>query len=189
MKKYHRWILAGLLAVMAPLMSCKIIGLEEHPTMVITVTIEHTFRSIYPGNDPHTKTFSPADYWDEAFDGWEIEDADLSDVQLTVWDVTGAELNLTANFKLYYIEPVGGSKMANLVGDTDTIKLGDAVADPMNVWNSKVRIYTAGKQKLLNAIKARSVIELSAPVENVSGTCDFWTKAVVKVQLKVKKAD
>jgi hypothetical protein len=187
MKRHSKWILAGLSALMIPLMSCKIIGVEENPTMTITVTIEHTFESIYQGNDPHTKTFNPADYWNDAFDGWEIESADLSDIQLTVWDVTGAELNVTANFLLYYNELVGGSKIANLVGSTQTIKLGDAIADPMGVWNNKVVINAAGKAKLLNAIENKLIIELSAPVQNVSGACDFWTTAVVKMQFKLKK--
>jgi len=189
MKNRTKWILAGILILTIPFLNCKIIGVEENPTMVITVTFEHTFRTIYPGNDPHTHVFNPADYWNSAFDDWEIESSDLSDIQVEVWDVQPAELGVSAKFKLYFTKIIGPPDVAvnQLIGSTQTITLAECIAAPMTVFNNKVTINAAGKTALLNAIQAKNKIELSAPVENVSGNCDFWTKAVVKVQLHLKQ--
>lgn len=180
MKRYARWILAGLLAFMFPLMNCKLIGVETQYLNVV-LTLEHTFRSIYPGNDPNTHTFNPSEYWDDQFDGWEIESAELNDIQVTVWDVTGAEGNVTADFLVKYTND------NQLIITTQTIKLSDAAADIMSVWNNKVTVNAAGKTRVLNDMLAKRIITLSAYAQHVSGNCDFWTKAVIKVQLHLKK--
>lgn len=185
MNIHHKWIPAALLLVLLPLLSCKIIGVDDDTTMVITVAIEHTFRSISPGNDPHTRTFTPDEYWSDDFNDWDIESADLTDISVTVWDVQSAERTVSAKFTLSLIDPK--TPVNPLIANTEILTLGECVDNVMNVWNNKVTISSAGKARLLNALQNKRTITLSAPVQNLSGTCDFWTKAVVKFQVNVKK--
>ncbi len=185
MNSNHRWILAVLLIVLLPVLSCKIIGVDDHATVIITVAIEHTFRTISPGNDPHTRTFTPAEYWNDDFNDWEIESADLTNIQVTVWDVETAERSASAKFTLSIIDPA--SPANPLIASTQILTLGECVDNVMNVWNNKVTVNSVGKLRLINALQNKRNITLSAPVQNMSGTCDFWTKAVITFQVNLKQ--
>ncbi len=185
MKIKMKWFAAALLIAAMMILNCKIIGVDDDATTVITLTIEHTFRTIAPGNDPHTRTFTPAEYWDEAFNDWDITSADLSDIQVSVWDVETAERPVSAKFTLTFIDPAAPANP--LVGSTGILTLGECIDNIINVWNNKVAINAAGKTRLLNAIQSKKTITLSAPVQNLSGSCDFWTKAVIKIQVNLKK--
>jgi hypothetical protein len=185
MKIYSKWIVASLIVAVLPVMNCKIIGVEPDQTMMVTVALEHTFRTIAPGNDPHTRTFTPAEYWDDQFNDWDIESAQLTDIQVTCWDVEPAERSVSAKFTLTFVD---ATPPANpLIGNTQVVTLGECVDNIMNVWNNKVTIDTAGKIRLLKAIQNKQNITLSALVQDLSGSCDFSTKVAIKVQVQLTK--
>ncbi len=185
MKIQMKWLAAALLIAAMMILSCKIIGVDDEATTTITFAIEHSWRTIAPGNDPHTRTFTPEEYWDEDFNDWDITSADLTDIQVSVWDVSTAERTVSARFTLTFVDPAPPANP--LVGSTQILTLGECIDGIIHVWNNKVTINTPGKIRLLSAIQNKKPITLSAPVQNLSGTCDFWTKAVIKIQVNLKK--
>jgi len=184
MLKYSRLILAGLLILGLCLVSCKLINVENQAVTVM-VTIEQAFNVHPPNQTTSTTTINTADYWPSGFDGWSIDNADLSDLQFSVTGVSTQERSVSASFKVDFRTLPSGA--AQEIGHSQTATLGEIIDTPMSVWNSKVTINSAGKDALLAAVAQKKSVELIGYTQNASGEAEFACVATIKVQLHLQK--
>jgi hypothetical protein len=187
MLKYTRWIFAGLMILTLSLVSCKLISVEQQAVNVL-VTIEHTFNVHPPNQTSDHSIINTADYWPEGFEGWSIQNSDLTDIQFTVSGVSTAERNVSGNFIVRFTvtnpPPTANNQ---LLGTTQTLTLGEIFDTPMTVWNDKVTIDPTGKAALLSAVAGKKTIDLMGATQSASGEAEFGCVLTVKVQLSLVK--